>query len=64
MIVIKRDGKKVPFIKGKITAAIIKAFYEVDSEIKTESSKIAITSNNSTKKKFLWRKFKILLKKN
>ena len=46
MIVIKRDGKKVPFIKGKITAAIIKAFYEVDSEIKTESSKIAINIGN------------------
>ena len=28
--IIKRDGRKVPFDKTKITSAILKAFIEVD----------------------------------
>lgn len=40
MYVIKRDGRKVPFDKSKISNAIAKAFLESDGSIKPESLQI------------------------
>lgn len=41
MKIIKRDGREVEFDKGKITRAILKAFNDVDGEVKPESERKA-----------------------